>query len=106
MITKEKIEEVKNKLIKVYSPLSIYIFGSYAWGDPTPDSDLDLLIVVNKLKKNRAKLLSEGHLALFGSNISKDILLYSKEEFEKSSNDKTSLSYKIKNEGKEIYAKA
>jgi len=43
MISQETIEEVKNRLVKTYDPISIYLFGSYAWGHPTEDSDLDLL---------------------------------------------------------------
>ena len=41
MISKEVIKEVKNRLVKTYDPIAIYIFGSYAWGTPTLDSDLD-----------------------------------------------------------------
>ena len=48
MISQEVIEEVKNRLIKTYNPIAIYLFGSYAWGTPNEDSDLDLLIVVDK----------------------------------------------------------
>ena len=39
MITQEKIEEATQRLIKTYSTLKIYIFGSYAWGNPNEDSD-------------------------------------------------------------------
>ncbi len=40
------MEDVKNRLVRAYNPLTIYLFGSYAWGTPTEDSDLDLVIVV------------------------------------------------------------
>ena len=48
MITNEVIEEVKNRLVKTYDPLAIYLFGSYAWGTPTEESDLDLVIIVDQ----------------------------------------------------------
>ncbi len=35
MINKTLLENVKTKLSDVYAPLSIYVFGSYAWGVPT-----------------------------------------------------------------------
>jgi DNA polymerase sigma len=47
MINKRILEEVKEKLIKTYNPLEIYLFGSYAWGCPDEDSDLDLLIIID-----------------------------------------------------------
>ena len=83
----------------------IYIFGSYAWGNPTKDSDLDLLVVVNNIINNRQAMLSKGHKALFGLNVSKDILLYSKDEFDQRAQNITTLSHKIKKEGKRIYAR-
>lgn len=49
MINKETIEEVKNRLVKTYNPIAIYLFGSYAWGSPTEDSDLDLLVIIEHL---------------------------------------------------------
>jgi hypothetical protein len=40
----------------------------------------------------------------FGLEVSKDLIIYTKQEFE--TEDTTRLSYKIKHEGKKIYAKA
>lgn len=106
MISAEKIDAVKSKLVQTYNPLEIYLFGSYAWGTPTEDSDLDLLIVVETYHLTRRKMLREGHLTLIGMDISKDLLLYSKEEFEELLTDKMTLCYQIKHEGQLIYAKS
>ena len=106
MVNKEIMEEVKNRLIKAYNPISIYVFGSYAWGAPTEDSDLDLLIVVDKSDEKSYNRPRAGQRALFGLNIAKDLIVYTKEEFERTSHDKTSLGYKIKREGKVLYARA
>jgi len=48
MINLKKIEEAKEILVIEFNPEKIYIFGSYAWGNPTEDSDLDIMIVVKK----------------------------------------------------------
>ena len=106
MIKKEIIEEVKKRLIEVYNPVAIYMFGSYAWGTPTEDSDLDLLIVVDKSDEKSYKRPVAGYRALRGLDISKDLIIKTKEEFEQASNDITTLIYKIKNDGELIYAKA
>lgn len=100
------IEEVKKRLVKTYNPLEIYVFGSHAWGSPDEDSDLDLLVVVEKFDKDRYHALVKGHKALIGLKLSKDILVYTKEEFDLDSHDVTALGYKIKRKGKQIYAKA
>jgi uncharacterized protein len=106
MIDAQTIEEVKKRLVKAFNPLEIYIFGSYAWGKPDEESDLDLLIVVEKYKQNHYKDLVLGHKALMDMSLSKDILLFNKEEFEKKSKDVTEFCYKVKRSGKRIYAKA
>ena len=106
MVKKATIEKVKKRLVKVYNPIAIYVFGSYAWGTPTEDSDLDLLIVVDKSDEKSYKRPVAGHRALRGLDISKDLIIKTKEEFKQASNNITTLIYKIKNDGKLIYARA
>ncbi len=52
---KEEVEtilsEVVEKLKSEYKPLRIILFGSYAFGNPTEDSDIDLLILKNTNKR-------------------------------------------------------
>ena len=105
MINKETIEEVKNRLIKTYDPIAIYLFGSYAWGSPTEDSDLDLLIVVDTSNERSFDRTRPGQRALFGLGVSKDMIVYTKEEFEKYAENITTLCHKIKNDGKVLYAR-
>lgn len=106
MISKSLINEVKKRLVKVYDPLKIYLFGSYAWGNPTEDSDLDLMIVVEKSDEKRYKRSVRGYISLAGLCVSNDIIVYTSKEFDEKSKDITRLSYKIKNEGEIIYAKS
>ncbi len=40
-----RVQEVIQKIIEGYNPERIIIFGSYARGDWTEDSDLDVLVV-------------------------------------------------------------
>lgn len=106
MIKKAIIEEVKKRLIEVYNPIAIYVFGSYAWGTPTEESDLDLLIVVDESTEKSYKRPVAGHHALRGLGIAKDLIVKTKKEFESSSGNVTTLVYKIKKDGKLIYARA
>ena len=105
MIKKNTIDEVVRRLITVYHPLEIYLFGSYAWGSPNEESDLDLLVVIDKSDQKRFERPVAGLLALFGLNISKDLIVSTSDEFLRSTADLSSLYFKIKHEGKRIYAK-
>ena len=105
MIENKTIDEVVRKLVDVYHPMEIYLFGSYAWGHSTEDSDLDILVVVEKSNQKRYERPVSGLLALFGLNISKDLIVSTCEEFSKNTADKSSLYFKIKQHGKRLYAR-
>ena len=105
MIEKKTIQAIKDTLVKVYRPLKIYLFGSYAWGTPTEDSDLDFIVVVARSTKQSYERPVKGYHALREMSIPKDILVFTKKEFEERSDDITTLCYKAKHEGKLLYAK-
>lgn len=44
---KKLIEDITKKIVKEYNPKKVILFGSYAHGKPTDDSDIDLLIIKN-----------------------------------------------------------
>lgn len=47
----DSIRKITEKIIKSLSPQKVILFGSYAYGDVTFDSDVDLLIILDtKLK--------------------------------------------------------
>ncbi|MCH8024598.1 MAG: nucleotidyltransferase domain-containing protein [Candidatus Marinimicrobia bacterium] len=39
------IESIRERLLAEYDPLKVILFGSYAYGHPDRDSDIDLLII-------------------------------------------------------------
>jgi len=43
--TKAELNKIVRQVVDAYHPEKIILFGSYAYGKPTPDSDLDLLII-------------------------------------------------------------
>lgn len=106
IISNETIEEVKKRLVEVYDPLKIYLFGSYAWGHPTEESDLDFLIVVDDSQEKRHKRSKPGYEVLWGLNISKDLMVYTQQEVETRLTDQNSLLSKIVNQGKVLYVKS
>lgn len=105
MIEKKRISLVVNRLVDVYHPQSVYLFGSYAWGKPTDQSDLDLLVVVDDSDEPSYRRAVKGYHALFGLNIDTEILVKTRAEFESTMKDVTTLSYKIKNDGQLMYGK-
>lgn len=46
MITLQQIQEYAQRLGEEFSPQQVILFGSYVYGQPTPDSDVDLLVIM------------------------------------------------------------
>lgn len=46
------INDKVSTIVKNYNPEKIILFGSYADGNPTPESDIDLLIIIKSDKSN------------------------------------------------------
>ena len=48
--TFDEIKKQTQLIVEKFNPVKIVLFGTYAYGKPTPDSDVDLLIIVNANK--------------------------------------------------------
>jgi len=63
------IKEIVGILTEKYKPEKIILFGSYAYGNPTEDSDIDLLIIKETDKKRRVDRFVEVKRIIFNSKI-------------------------------------
>ncbi len=89
MIEIAKINDIANRIAKMFNPDKIILFGSYAGGTPNNDSDIDLLIIKDT-DLPRHKRSIEIQKMLIGSMMPMDILVYTNNEFEKEKNEKYS----------------
>ena len=47
MVARTEIQAVCADIVREFAPLQVILFGSYAYGTPTEDSDVDLLVVMD-----------------------------------------------------------
>jgi uncharacterized protein len=97
-----KIPEIKEKIVREINPEKIILFGSYAWGEPTEDSDVDFLIIKKSDEPRRSRQISLRQ-KLFGSGVPMDLLIYTPEELEKRMSIRDVFIRKILRDGKLIY---
>jgi hypothetical protein len=57
MVDDQTIQDLCRRIVQDFQPERIILFGSYAYGNPTPDSDVDLLVVLTFEGKNFLKSL-------------------------------------------------
>lgn len=75
----KKIQEVTAKIVEEYQPEKVILFGSWAWGKPGPDSDVDLFIVKNSPER-RIDRARQVRSIIWGSGLPIDILVYTPQE--------------------------
>jgi len=102
LLNEETIKSIVHKIKEKTNPLKIIVFGSYAYGKPKPNSDLDLLIIKDNIN-NKRKELVEIKKGLISKDYSLDILLYSKEEYNQKLKEGWSILENIQNKGIAYY---
>src|SRR3989344_2874213 len=104
-VIEEKINEIKDKIVREYKPEKIILFGSFAWGEPHEDSDVDLLVVMES-NKPRIERQREVLSVIYPSDVPIDVLVHTPEELEESINKKGNLFLEdIVQNGKVLYVK-
>jgi len=101
------IKTIKQKIIKRLMPLNpdkIILFGSYAYGTPNEDSDLDILVIMNNYK-NKWDEKARIRKALSDIRISKDILVENEKFYLTHSDDNwiNTALYDAKHKGVVLY---
>ena len=95
--------EVVRRLVEVYHPDRIFLFGSAARGDGGPDSDYDIMVVVPDHSSLELRDCDLAYRALRGLGIAKDILVWTQSSFDKQLHLKASFPSTIVREGKLLY---
>jgi len=89
-------------LVASANPLQNILFGSYARGEATEDSDLDLLVIEQHVVNSRLEMIRlERELRIIGFPV--DVLVVSQAYFNKWSEAVSTTLYWVQQEGKVVY---
>ncbi|MBZ0271234.1 nucleotidyltransferase domain-containing protein [bacterium] len=99
------LTEIVARLVDEFQPDTIYLFGSHAWGEPHRDSDLDILVVVPDSDETPAKRAQRAYARKAGLMVPMDIVVQTREEFERFLPAASSLAHRIVRDGKVLYAR-
>jgi predicted nucleotidyltransferase len=74
------LPEMTRRLAAEFAPCQIYLFGSYAWGQPNEDSDVDLLVIVPDSDESRRERGLRTRQCLSDIRMPKNILVKARAE--------------------------
>jgi predicted nucleotidyltransferase len=103
---KDICKQITDGLNTLPRPLKVILFGSYARGIPHEDSDIDLLVILDRkgksasyksLIKNRTEI--SRRLRNLKKKYPMDVLVYTKDEWEELRASETSFVRKIEKDG-------
>jgi predicted nucleotidyltransferase len=91
------------RIVSELKPEKIILFGSYAYGNPTPDSDVDLLVIMKTKAKEIDRYVAVSNL-LYPRQFPVDILVKTPKEMEAEARKKGNFFLReILNKGKVLY---
>lgn len=97
------LEQITRRLVEEFQPERILLFGSHAWGEPTEDSDLDLLVIVAESDVEPADRATRAYRCLRGIAAPTDVLVKTRLEVERYRPVRASLESVILERGKLLY---
>ena len=108
-LSERLIEGMVQAIVEEVRPRRIYLFGSCARESQTADSDVDLLIVEDQrfgADRDRWSELQRIRKALRPFRVPKDVLVYSRDEFEKWEDSANHVIAHAVREGKLLYERS
>jgi predicted nucleotidyltransferase len=75
MIDRSSIQEYADAIAREFRPQRIILFGSHAYGQPTPDSDVDLMVLMPEKRWSR-RMATEIRVRLGYAGFPMDLLVW------------------------------
>jgi uncharacterized protein len=103
-VSEKKIKDLVAVIVEGFDPERIILFGSWAWGSPGPDSDVDVLVI--KKTNNSRQLARQIDGSLFPRLFPLDILVYNPDQLEERTRSGDFFVKDILDNGKVLYDKS
>jgi uncharacterized protein len=102
----ETLPRAIERIVSELKPEKIILFGSYAYGNPTPDSDVDLLVIMKTRAKEIDRYVAVSNL-LYPRQFPVDILVKTPREMEAEARKKGNFFMReILKRGKVLYERS
>ena len=102
MISEKTIQQAVARLVAAANPSKVILFGSYARGDATEDSDLDLMVIEAEVSNKFDEMVRLRNV-MGDMQVGVDLLVYSDKEAARRSQVPGTVLYWAFKEGRVMY---
>lgn len=99
----QTVDEICKRIVSEVNPEKIILFGSYAWGTPHEDSDLDLFVIVHSSDQPAYRRARAIYRCLRDIAVPVDVIVQTHDEVARSSRVVASLARKVLEQGRVLY---
>ena len=103
-VSRKQINAVVRKIVDEFNPEKVILFGSYAYGKPNVDSDVDLLVVMQS-NEHRAQREVKILRKLLDVPFPMDLLVRTPREIDSRLNDEDYFMREVIQQGRVLYAR-
>jgi len=101
---KNELDSIVNTLVDTGIVSQIFLFGSYARGEETPDSDIDLCVLTPTTFKSSVDLIADFRMKIWNvRTMPLDLLAYNQDHFYYHAKRPTSFEHEIAENGVLLY---
>ncbi len=98
------LTEAVQRLVELFQPERVYLFGSQARGDANADSDYDLMVIVPAAEEPEYRRAQRAYGVLWEVDLPVDVHIWTHHAFDRQAPVVASLPATILREGRLLYA--
>jgi predicted nucleotidyltransferase len=102
-ISAELLDEAVRRIVQAVHPEQILLFGSQAWGHPTADSDIDLLVILSTSDQPGYRRAREVYRSLRGLTLPIEVVVRTRDEVATAARVATSLERQALDRGRVLH---
>jgi predicted nucleotidyltransferase len=97
------LQTATQRLVAEFQPEQIWLFGSHAWGTPTEDSDVDLMVILPQSDERPIRRDQRAQKCLGRLAVPADVLVRTRGEVNRYKHLRASLFHQVLNQGRKLY---
>ena len=97
------LQTATQRLVAEFQPEQIWLFGSHAWGTPTEDSDVDLMVILPQSDERPIRRDQRAQKCLGRLAVPADVLVRTRGEVNRYKHLRASLYHQVLNQGRKLY---